>query len=950
MYHSRYPSLSCHCRASATLSILASVVGGLLLTMLFLNLTRYVGATSALEQATRRTARCLTPTDAACVSYQAVSQGGPRNWYQVQTPERLLLQTDERIYTASMNELRLKLNYSVDLEHIVSPSINYSTFQVPVREYRPNLNPFETVSVPIFTCGQAVSEGTPLNPYFPGFNLAYERARDDTSPNSWLPYRVQGGNTHEMTLNLASRTPSVTGPVRNSANDYVFSFAEDFTAPNPVSDPNASLSCVPATPSSPGGSPCNLPNQAQYPWSNYARLVVKPSALITDNIAPVGTHLAWANLRIETWDSQGRRQVRDLGGRDTQRPVYGWSFLPNNQAYFNMWVRGPVDSHGGNSGISHGNIVVERGQPFRISGSLIAQHNDVNVNVTLKVYYDEIDYREGAIACEWLNSGAPIPQLNSTAELDGPAGQSLLLDTNRFVRWVNASSDKWPAGTSPGCVSFVAPGRALDSCRAVRAPSCDATALTFATNTFSGLSTLSSESNCEKSLVVADPNWRPSATSDCPAAPMGRSYCDWSVPHPPSEFRELLLSSAPAEINPVSRRHECGRELSSTVSDWTQCRGARELHTNLLQAVAQSNFDNQSVDTSAPQLAPPNTFPAPVELEIAGNGAHPLHPAEYWSASWTSSAATESCLTDTATSSCRYDGELLSAESPPILERNDGAFSHVNRELSFAELRAPDGSAAPAARLAEFPLSIASRSRRQIEGGYPFTGGAVHQVLYSEADRSQGSDCPAEYRYPGTLEAKLREFASQLLPPASDPTLLFSFTESAPNAPGTRSQTYTTHLFASLNPAMLRCTPVHSIVETDVSNEQVVYLGEFDSQAYPRGPATCLGRRCFSEPVGEIPQLEAPTLMANLDAARLRGQTEFSHFAPGVDFTNNCNGAGCGSLEVVTEGELATVTAFYNLPILPPLSTFLGTEFLRLESSVSEALEMRLAGADREGD
>ena len=55
-------------KGSLILSNLFTVAGGIVFTLLFINLTKYLTADSALEQAITKASRCLTPTDAECIS------------------------------------------------------------------------------------------------------------------------------------------------------------------------------------------------------------------------------------------------------------------------------------------------------------------------------------------------------------------------------------------------------------------------------------------------------------------------------------------------------------------------------------------------------------------------------------------------------------------------------------------------------------------------------------------------------------------------------------------------------------------------------------------------------------------------------------------------------------------------------------------------------------------
>ena len=62
-----------------------SVMGGIFFTVLFIDYTRYLSATNAVEQAARATARCITPTDPDCVSLASSANTVDNTWIGFRT-------------------------------------------------------------------------------------------------------------------------------------------------------------------------------------------------------------------------------------------------------------------------------------------------------------------------------------------------------------------------------------------------------------------------------------------------------------------------------------------------------------------------------------------------------------------------------------------------------------------------------------------------------------------------------------------------------------------------------------------------------------------------------------------------------------------------------------------------------------------------------------------------
>ena len=75
-------------KGSLSLTTMFSSASGVLFVLLFYNLSTYVGSLGAINETARATARCITPTDPACVTVLSSAPDGVEfDWY-ARTPEQ----------------------------------------------------------------------------------------------------------------------------------------------------------------------------------------------------------------------------------------------------------------------------------------------------------------------------------------------------------------------------------------------------------------------------------------------------------------------------------------------------------------------------------------------------------------------------------------------------------------------------------------------------------------------------------------------------------------------------------------------------------------------------------------------------------------------------------------------------------------------------------------------
>ncbi len=104
-----------HQRGSASLSLLFSTIGGAVFLFSFYNLTEYTAARSGAEQAARRAARCLSPSDPECKTSSANGISGSviADWYGYKASIGASSAiADVYRYTGSVSEERYSAEYS----------------------------------------------------------------------------------------------------------------------------------------------------------------------------------------------------------------------------------------------------------------------------------------------------------------------------------------------------------------------------------------------------------------------------------------------------------------------------------------------------------------------------------------------------------------------------------------------------------------------------------------------------------------------------------------------------------------------------------------------------------------------------------------------------------------------------------------------------------------------
>ena len=140
---------------SATLQFIFSSGAGVLFVLLLADLSSYLRASSATHQALVATMRCITPTDADCLSGEALPGVNPAanleaDWFGfANTPETAVATLQEVTYSPIVEEFRWENTFNIFSVPDNSVTASFQTVEIPVRRYVARLNSWFDTWAPV---------------------------------------------------------------------------------------------------------------------------------------------------------------------------------------------------------------------------------------------------------------------------------------------------------------------------------------------------------------------------------------------------------------------------------------------------------------------------------------------------------------------------------------------------------------------------------------------------------------------------------------------------------------------------------------------------------------------------------------------------------------------------------------------------------------------------------
>ena len=437
----------------SALGLMGAVSVGSLLSLGYINLSHYLIAQSALEQATRAAVRCVSPTNGECSSLiQPAAQARWRYFSSTLSPQGDVY-GDEYDYSARMFRQQYIAEtsyYSISQE--TAPKVRMTTYMVPTARYR-EIQPQKRVDLVFQYEGQEQYQvATPRVDAFPKFDQQFERdhmnrsfrqAVGDAQGNqkeifsrfqpvysSRFSQRISGSEVERINGDLIRRV--------NFSSTSEIDLSRFLGGEVPTEQCETGFTCSARAEAGASGNP----RTNDYQDTRFLALYLE---------VELDSHTANASLGIKGRGDSSGLMIDISGSGNKNRFCLGGRDLTKLNAldgrYFNLWLRGPAGAQGSDvdtgfkdttcdGSYRHSNLQIDKNGSFRpqISLAIGGQRGDqVSGTVTLYAVVDTYGnspaYRSVNKVCQpvTLKKGATVGQLAPSAEQCGLTGKELNL-------------------------------------------------------------------------------------------------------------------------------------------------------------------------------------------------------------------------------------------------------------------------------------------------------------------------------------------------------------------------------------------------------------------------------------------------------------------------------------------------------------------------------------------
>lgn len=890
---------------SMTLPLLISSISGVLFALLFANLVRYVGAKNAVEQAARHVSRCLTPTDAECVTAVSTSSPADREWFGVRMRQVVGSRYSMWNYQASLTREILTAAYTSHLRRVVIPTLSYTTHQLDQYTYRNELNRYESRQAPLDARGREPNPVWHPSGTFPSYIRNHEETMLDTG--LWQPYTIDGNGTpsfdHSFTRLAVNRLPE-TGFRRIASGDVSFFQAGPFTIPplpNYENNPNVVgvPRCVLADNTTACSPPDAGPSASLLNWYNQAYVAIKADAIVKraqpENSASIrwGRDLGRDGLRIVVYGKDGEFLYQDdLGGRD-------FTEVRAEPHHRNLVVRGPRGAHGGDPNNLHQALHVPRGGSFYVQVWLNAHNGPVDAAITLTTYYDEYRYDENFSPAIWKSCGKVALNPNGLNQNGSDS----------------CPTDLTLCGFKPN--SRPAPNQNGIKCRVTgpveTVPSCDSS--TFSYN--AGDTSTENEFLTE-TAVVCSTNWRPEPVN-ASQVPTGRKYCGWNIV--PESRQQVTVGDVPEECSVPATNNS--RE---SPQQFARRDGVYGTVNSVEEIVSINNFiDQLEQPNSAPHfdtIADNDLVWSVRDLSVPSNAQlHPHRPG-LWQFSWTGDSTYEE------------ESFAVTLTHSQLLKTGQSAnHSSTSTDHVWTYLVSPNGQQLIPSQyltptILEQYVTYAYRTQSEpIDEFYPFK------------NKPEIAICPLQSGE--SLAERFRQYIAQANPLHPGANQLYQLSASETYI---GEQVFTHDDFSQLEDPPLDCTPFENVTIAKV--DEIIPLGTYSSAVYPIGPPACSNYdECQSNLVlNENSIVNPPSLETNQQLAKAVGLSELQRYDKGAR-VDCASAASCAQITIDSSAApVAEVSVSYDMPLSFPFDAIIGQETLTISHTKQEVMELHMAG------
>jgi hypothetical protein len=901
---------------SMILPLVISTVGGVLFTMLFVNLVHYVGATNMVEQAARQVSRCLTATDANCVDYNFSPNATDFSWYGHTTDAVVADEFDRYNYRAALTQLDWSVHYQTYLQHEIEPILNFPSNTVNVYEFENRQSSGQYFAARLQQSAQEiiVNWRPRFTPNFLSFDEALERSQQDN--NTWVPYRklsnqiaqTQAQQIADIWIPDSGTMRIPSGSTRRFATDMVTNSAVNNQGMIKIpflENANSDSKCV-------GGCQINAVKKGH--WSEVANIAIKVDGMLAGvdgrRFLPLWGHGGGqSGLEVIVFD-QFKNEIyrKNLGGRAAPNSTLSG----NANHWFNMWIRGPKGSHGGDeSNRRYEDITVPRGGYFKVASWLTADNTagPIDARVRIRVYYD--DYTSETKIGPIVSKSCP----NKYIRQKPPIEKNIIDDKDCPFTLADCGFDQNKQWINSKCsvVDFRLDGYSCNS-NDVYSFLFDESISTAPTQRGQG--------------AICSDTEMPSGNLE----PVnGIPYCGWEkVNRDP--IKTIKVGSLPASCAKQSN-------IENNISKYSysqQLALKDKSYAKPLENIKIKEINNNIASLNQPKgfpefkpISPEDTWWEEKEIAVpASNSLHPKKPG-LWRFSWTSNPT---LVQDSFNVSLQGSSYLRTDNnnSPPfsfLISENGKKIPNEH----YPNINYPNISTYDAVLL---NLTV-DKKEQMVTDVYPF----VNQPEIKVCINANPIDSEDSWR--DIYRAYIREANPNH--PAADPyvaldAILPKFVDSITLSSYEQNlEQYSTSILPCTDK---RVTVLNHITETHL-------LGVYSNLQYPNGPASCADgsySECTKQIVvnNNLSELH-PQLTTDELQAKSLGYSILKRFDSKANI--NCDRPSCVSINIDTDSsQFASVAVDYYMPINFPLSTILGTDSILVKTSKSEPIEIQLTG------
>jgi len=944
---------------SLTLTVIYATTGGILATLLFYNLVRYVGATNAVEQAARKAARCITPTDPECMAYAREASAYDLKWLGIHRDELKQHRVEVHSYNASMNRETWEQRYDTYETHMVTPVVEWRTYQTPITSYARKVNPFERRCAYLEVCARQMRIGGAFESVsefpFPHYDGTYESNHLDTG--DWAPYcnandegcclNPKSSSCDALPQNFIVHSESA-GPITLSDDpdpedeiyqEYRFWSHADGGGTWHISEllgASAESTCNVRIDGE--DKTCqNVMREASLGngrWWQRAQLALKVEAKVCrhadsdsikigfqvegdDGSKPLKLHVRTPGASdFVVWDY--------LGGRDYE----ALSVAPGKCQWFGLNLRGPNGSTGGHE-VYHENIHVPRGSDVKASAQLRITRGTAEIKeVRFRLYYDFYQTVDDPDPFECHLTNQCYEQLRPWEIVEPGTSESPtdLVSECGFTTpdegyyWEITSADIYEDGThliarTPDCWNFP--------------------------NTFP---------------IDSDPYTAPVEQASCSAnpgkpsveLPDGRIFCgggdgwpEWREEPAGQKTAAVASGNCPAGTanNPETRACDEGEKVVfQDGGDY----GSPPDCAWLPDEIDHLNGLNQASPPSSPTLPNVNAF--------YFSWTDPIDHG--WDFSWSSGGGNPICECGQMGGGCSQQTCVThhaEVNVDPLYEHIPGSGWQISAD-DFEPILDDQGNPPPQDKPDNLNYVRTDVEVVQIDQVPPFNEDEAWEVAYFDPDADPfrfdfdwtcelDESCDIPYT---TVEEALRAHAAAQIPEAADETVIFNFTDEPLYMVAFEEGEHQ-------GQGIEECTRKRP--NCQAGPPVITELGVFSAAEFPNGPPPC-DDGTFDECISELADgqdLFDQGSQATLDYALAEevAMSEILRYDPHASADCDSGGAKCAEVEIAdVEGDarLASVAIRYNVPLTFPLDVLLGTDSVEISHEKKEMLEMRTVG------